>query len=435
MQKGSFSILTVPIFFLCCLICLPGARAQSLNPEFKPELPTDWSKVGSVAVQSDGQILVATDETSPSNESIIRLNPDGRKDQSFKSEIGFPGKIVLSGAKILVLGSTAARLNMDGSLDQSFKSPDIRRFAGSGTVQADGKLLLTGTFNSVNDVARSCVARLNANGQLDDTYSPSTEAHNALGILGRAVALQKDGRAIFAGQYPFANGFAYLARLNHDGSRDETFNVPTGLVNNPNLVVVQPDDKIIVGSSISYSEYQLIRLNGDGTLDSTFQTVIVQLSSGIPTVNSLLLLPSGKILVGGNFSNINETPAAYLVQLNPDGSLDGSFKTSLPNGPVRNIALKGHCEVVVSGDFTEVANQAAEGLASLYLPSPEAHCHLERLGGKVMLHFIGETGKTYRVEKSTDLVQWSSYSETAYEGSSFTLALGGANQFYRAIAQ
>src|SRR5204863_715331 len=91
--------------------------------------------------------------------------------------------------------------------------------------QPDGKVIVGGNFTTVNGVARNCVARLLADGSLDTTFNPGTGANDVV----VAVLLQPDGKVVIGGYFTTINGTTkrMLARLNADGSVDGTFTPPT----------------------------------------------------------------------------------------------------------------------------------------------------------------------------------------------------------------
>ncbi|USN56445.1 MAG: delta-60 repeat domain-containing protein [Candidatus Peribacteria bacterium] len=89
---------------------------------------------------------------------------------------------------------------------------------------------------------------------------------------------------------------------------------------------LQPDGKIIVGGAFtSYdgsSALRLIRLNADGS------RYIFDSREGFKyndTVNTTTLQPDGKIIVGGYFTSYDGSSALRLIRLNPDGSRDTTF--------------------------------------------------------------------------------------------------------------
>lgn len=85
------------------------------------------------------------------------------------------GKVVMAGAFTATRGAfrgRIARLNSDGTLDRTF----IEGLSGASNpihslaLQGDGKILIGGSFRSVNGVPRSFIARLNADGTMDESF-------------------------------------------------------------------------------------------------------------------------------------------------------------------------------------------------------------------------------------------------------------------------
>jgi uncharacterized delta-60 repeat protein len=206
-------------------------------------LTTDFG-VNSVAVQADGKILVAG--SSDGDFALARYNGDGSIDTSFSSDgklaTDFAGSddhgcsvtVQLDG-KILVAGSSdgdfaLARYNSDGSLDTSFSydGRDTTNFGGSDdscnnvTMQADGKILVTGS--SGGDFA---VARYNSDGSLDTTFNGFNTLNGAPTYIkhGNAVVLDNDVQ-IFDVELAASNNYAgaSLTLARHGGaSIDDRF--------------------------------------------------------------------------------------------------------------------------------------------------------------------------------------------------------------------
>jgi uncharacterized delta-60 repeat protein len=83
--------------------------------------------------------------------------------------------------------------------------------ADSAALQPDGKIVVAGSTQADEDVA---VARLNANGSLDAGFGVAGKATVDFGAatFGHAVALQRNGRIVVAGQRSGSDDFA-VARL------------------------------------------------------------------------------------------------------------------------------------------------------------------------------------------------------------------------------
>jgi uncharacterized delta-60 repeat protein len=258
------------------------------------------SYTASVSVQADNKILVGGNFTSFKGETvnrIARLNSDGTLDTSFTTNTGtgfdsFVSRIAVQTDDKLVIGgnfssfngtSTAriARLNSNGTLDTSFTANIGTGFDGvaeSIAIQSDGKMIIGGTFTTFNGTTVNRIVRLNSDGTRDMAFTTNTGT--AFNGAVRSVEIKSDGKIICGGEFTTFNGATvnYLACLNSDGTRDTTFTANTGTGFNDIVisVKVQPDGKIIIGGRFktfnSTTVNHIVRLNSDGTRDSTFTT-------------------------------------------------------------------------------------------------------------------------------------------------------------------
>jgi uncharacterized delta-60 repeat protein len=199
--------------------------------------------------------------------------------------------------------------------------------------QPDGKVLISGNFSSFNgDPTRAYIVRLNFDGSID----PSFRAQ--VGYWVRHMALQPNGQIVVGGFFTSIAGKTVnrIARLNPDGSLDASFQSGRGCEGkvvpadptNPFVfqVAVQPDGKILAtGNFETYNGSRvmgIVRLNTDGSLDSSFKS-----GTGLDSWGrSITLLPNAQILLSGWFQNYDNKPANRLVLLNSDGSPQLSFR-------------------------------------------------------------------------------------------------------------
>lgn len=136
-------------------------------------------------------------------------------------------------------------------------------------LQPDGKVVIGGRFNTIDSTARSRIARLNADGSLDASFNPGSGANDQV----HAVAVQPDGKILIGGIFTMVNGTARnrIARLNADGTRDNSFNAASGSVH---AMAVQPDGKILIGGTFTLvngtARNRIARLNADGSVDTSF---------------------------------------------------------------------------------------------------------------------------------------------------------------------
>jgi uncharacterized delta-60 repeat protein len=190
------------------------------------------------------------------------------------------------------------------------------------------------------------------------------------------TAIQADGKMVAVGDGPMDSGglsTIEVLRLNTDGSLDTTFN-GTGGVNIDmkfssygNGVAIQPDGKILIcgeafltrGSSID-SEYFVVRLNADGSLDNTFAshgTFVWNPTSGRQLTSKMLVLSDGSILVGGIAPAPGSSGNFIVFKLTSSGKLDKSFGSGGefsfgPNnagGGTNALALAPNGDIILAG--------------------------------------------------------------------------------------
>ncbi len=290
------------------------------------------------------------------------------------------GKFLIGGHFTEVNGQPRrhlARLNADGSLDLGFQTPPIGffvPFSGESeetavhaiVVQDDGRIVVGGFFNYVDDTERRFLARFFPDGQLDVVFDVRLD--------GRVLALVKRpaSKLLIGGEFTLVNfaSRSRLAGLDEDGSLDESF-WPVGTSYTVFDLGGDPDHGVRVAGGFSEllgSEVQrslLVRLHADGTVDANFQlkTEPIQFTLS-PVIYETLRQPDGKVLVGGNFL-IFGPDRLSIARLEPDGSPDVSFQPQGVNGAVHGLALQDDGKVLIGGRFTLVNGVPRENLARL----------------------------------------------------------------------
>ncbi len=129
-----------------------------------------------------------------------------------------------------------------------------------------------------------------------------------LGVGRTGFILQPDGKILISGNFKMINGILNpgLVRLNADGTLDTTFNPPT----NVGAIGVQSNGKIII-----VINGEMRRLNPDGSLDTTFNSPSV---NNIFSIYDLKISSDNKIV----FSWVKGNGSYYITRLNADGDLD-----------------------------------------------------------------------------------------------------------------
>ena len=338
--------------------------------------------VNSIAIQSDGRILVGGDFTtyqSLSANRIIRLNADGSRDTSFNIGTGFSGTVVYiaiqSDGRILVGGSFTSyqsvassriiRLNADGLRDTSFNiGTGFNNTVFYIAIQSDGRILVGGSFTSYQSVASSRIIRLNAGGLRDTSFNIGTGFSSTVIF----IAIQSDKKVICGGSFTAYQGVSAnrIVRLNTDGSIDASFNIGTGLDNTVNSIAIQSDGRIlVVGVFTTYqgiSANRIIRLNADGSIDSTF-FVGIGFSNAVRTI---VIQSDGKLLCGGLFIRYQGQPVNRIIKLNSNSTIDDSFNVGSGfNNTVDSIAVQLDGKVICGGSFTAYQGVSANRIVRL----------------------------------------------------------------------
>jgi len=343
------------------------------------------------ALQPDGKIIIAGSFLSYNGNNrnyIARLNADGILDTAFSigngtgadntilASVGQPdGKMLIGGVFTHYNGENAskiARLTADGLLDPSF-------YTGSGAngdvkqilVQPDGKIIIAGMFTTYNGMVANTLARLNTDGSLDTTFYPGTGFTSSFDIL--SIALQADGKLLVAGWFNYYNNtqvtFHNLIRINQDGTLDTTFNILTEEWQ-IQKVLVQPDGKIIYGIDVFLENNptgnSIIRVNQDGTIDNTFTQVP---GAFVRQLTDILLLPDGKIMIAGRSNDANFFSGRKLARLNANGTVDGSFNSGTSTGPeyfpVIKMAVQADGKLIVGGSFSDYNGTPVNSVARI----------------------------------------------------------------------
>lgn len=289
---------------------------------------------------------------------------------------------VLLGLLVLVLSASDLQ-GAAGDLDTGFDlNQPLASSSGVAAMvrQTDGKIIIGGSFWPVaSSLPRYKIARLNADGTLDNTFNPGGGPDGSgtrREIL--ALAIQPDGKVLAGGDFTWFNGTqsGYLVRLNRNGTVDNTFAVGPGFNDEVFAITLQPDQKILVGGWFStyngVSRPRIIRLNPNGSIDTTFNPGLGPSSfmgGGVRPVYAIKVLSNDKILLGGWWSEFSGVARNDIVRLNPDGTLDPGFDaridTGTSNRTIRAITLDGSGKILIGGTFESFGGVNRENMARL----------------------------------------------------------------------
>ncbi len=310
------------------------ARLQvdgSVDASFKPETGPGGA-VEAVAVQAaDGKVVAAGSFSLNGNSSrLVRLHANGKIDSSFQANFGVPGRVraiaIQKDGKILIGGeftsvngvaqNGVARLNVDGSLDRTFNvGAGVGRVYALAVHPADGRVVITGDFASVEGLARAGVARLNTNGSIDRSFNPGTA--NA---LVRAVAFERGAsKLVLGGDFTMVDGVVRgaVARL-HTG--EPAVHATASLVRGPvtraaaavGAPTLQFGDPTFTASENTGTAIIAVARTGDATAAAS---VNYATSDGTATAGSDYTATSGTL----NWAAGDSKPKFFSVPLAVDG--------------------------------------------------------------------------------------------------------------------
>lgn len=366
-------------FLLALFSCATISQAQyqeGLDPSFgtKGIVSINETKTGpagfiDAAIQPDGKIIATT------GQSVVRFYSDGTLENTFgiggvfkeplyyfngssyaKIEFAYEiGKRVLlqPDGKLICIGEMddykasfplliLFRLLSNGTLDSTFGRNGTvcdtllgyDKFFRSGMLLPDGKIIVTGDTSSDG---YQMLVRYHSNGIIDSSFGHNGKAINTLvkvSSIQKDVELQPDGRII-----TLIKNFG-VARYLPNGNLDTSFN-HTGVnyifsgfaAPFSTAMALRPDGKIWVAGNPLFdtpTPFILARFNANGTIDSSFGGVGYKAyatdTSDENKVRDMLLLPHGKVVLGGRVMNRATKQYNFgLLRIKPDGDIDSIF--------------------------------------------------------------------------------------------------------------
>jgi uncharacterized delta-60 repeat protein len=393
------------------------------------------NSLNTIAMQADGGVLLGGTDyyiNGVRHDGLARLAGDGGLDYNFQAAVdGYSGGTVYQVAaqidnKIMVSGhlwsindtarSSVARLNTDGSVDSSFQNGGLSSESVIPTLamQTDGKVLIGGRlfFTNDNETALSYLARLNTDGTRDGGFLPGFSGPD--GLVASAV-LQSDGKVLIAGTFTNVNGVGQrrVARLNPDGSLDRSFRSVFGDSDRTAYpIALQSDGKVVVANEWKFGYIgglRIRRLNSDGTLDAGFHEAKIAGAGGFARVHSIVVQRDGSILVAGSFSSIDGMTRTAIARLNADGSLNTDFETLIGGHRsttfwINSALAQDDAKVLVGGYFGFVNGIPTGSIARLWgTDFPAVLKSLTRTANEVNVTWRAVSNRTYRVQYADDL--------------------------------
>jgi uncharacterized delta-60 repeat protein len=383
-----------------CLCIMQGipVEAQSLDTRFKSPVPYQRGEVTSIVEQADGKVVMGGDiyflGTRRVN-GLVRLTSRGTVDASFRTDFdgwaeeivpfkdgGYlvsddndlvqldrAGKVVtypeIYVEKILMLDNYSflaygdgwiGKFNSDFSMDESFGEDGWVQIDGYVTDmerQAD-KIIIAGDFSEVDWTEINDVARLNADGTVDESFYSGEGTENYIG----SITVQPDGKILIGNAYISYYDDNYyggrIVRLNSDGSVDSDFYTNWfGTVGH----LIYRAGKITIASQSYESVY---RINENGSWDGTFTPFELD-----PYADEDFDIVG---MSNGDFITINAVRSADdhgVNRFTKDGIQNRSFRPAIATEGWISSIVKSGTRLIVAGDFFKLNNVVTKDLGSL----------------------------------------------------------------------
>ncbi len=355
--------------------------------------------VYALALAADGRVYLGGNFTAfagTNRNFLARVEANGTVDAGF-ANLGMSstvqallvqpdGKLVVGGGfttgfiaanGVATARSRLARLNSDGTLDTAFAP------AFNGTVfalarQSTGALLVGGAFTLLNTtVGAPFLARLDAAGAPDPGFQAALGSGPNLQV--GSLAVDASDRVLVGGDFSAVGGAtaSRFTRLTATGARDTSLQTQgftstvhglaavTGNGGTQTILVAGGFSNWLSLSGLATARLRFARLNADGSLASGGAFAAVRAPG---TINGMLALPGGKLLVTGFFTTLRgSTVPTAVARLNPDGTVDTTFNAggSGANSNVFAAALQPDGRIVITGAFTTYNGTTVPGLARL----------------------------------------------------------------------
>jgi uncharacterized delta-60 repeat protein len=238
----------------------------SLDNGFNADFGTpDEISIYAMLLEPDGRILVGGG--SVGGGYLGRLNADGSLQKIFPASSSISdvtalhrlddGRYLIGAFARIDFGdgspvdSQIVRMLPSGARDPAFVARVDGGYGGvkSIAVQPDGNILIGGGFRTIDGVVRPNLARLRANGVLDESFDsrPNTWVKD--------IALQTDGKIVIAGYFSQISGFSRrgIARLKSNGRVDVDAFVVTPLAGANGTITPNTPQEALPGARVKFT--------------------------------------------------------------------------------------------------------------------------------------------------------------------------------------
>jgi uncharacterized delta-60 repeat protein len=197
-----------------------------------------------------------------------------------------------------------------------------------------------------------------------------------------AITIQSDGKILVGGQFTSYNGTTRnrIIRLNSDGSIDSSFVEPNPSLNNGIIFSITTDSNDVIYCGGTFINQLNFGLMGDrimsfyynGLYNNSFLTgtgFSSSFDSNLVFVNQIEVQPDGKILVCGRFNTFKDSRSNCIVRINKNGTIDNTFLNTSGTGSSTSVVysfkklLNG--DLLLVGEFTLFGGSSSSRLVLL----------------------------------------------------------------------
>ncbi len=305
---------------------------------------------------------------------IARLRSDNVRDTRFVADINGSvlalsltrnGDLLVGGEFTQVNGASRlnfVRLTARGAINTDYPERGIDNRVRAVVERGDGDIVIAGDFTRVSNKSHKRIIQFDENSSRSVVLGGTDAPIHALQLLS-------GDHLVFGGEFTDAGGFARnrLARTDGHGIMDETLDTAiNGIVT---TVVRLPTHQWLIGGD--FTQFDNATRTGLALMNS-IGSVITPLSgsadaqlNGVPL--AMAALPSGDIVIAGEFTSAYNAGAGYVIRTNGDASQRSPFAnfSADANDTVRALAVQQDGKIFIGGDFSQVGGINRAGIARL----------------------------------------------------------------------
>lgn len=315
-----------------------NAQPGSIDSSFGTNGKTVFTAGSSIALQSDGKILVT--KTEDTKISVTRYFKNGKIDKSFGN---------------------------NGTASTNFFGPTFLQSSDVVAVMSDGKIIVaSGVFNGDVQESFLCLACFNPTGIIDSSFGTNGQVETPVAEWNAdatGIVVQPNGNFIVSinAFIDFTQMRKAAIRFKKDGTEDKDYYIQFSIYDLCYAMAAQSDGRIIITGS-SQGAFNLFRFNKNGVIDKSFGKKGITLLPNYLAGLDVAVLPDDKIVA--------VTTDSMMIQFQSNGKVDTSFgrkgKLHLPFKP-ESIAIQKDGKIIVAGSMNNGTN--TDFALARYLPS------------------------------------------------------------------